>query len=588
MDPALPFVLAHDAKTGGALLFTGAARSVEARLPAEVEPALAILRAAVGAGQWVAGGLTYESGLALEPRLAPLAASGKPLLWFGIFGPPERLSATALNELLDRFERPTGIASPSPRIAEADHSQAVAHIQALIAAGDIYQANLTFQADVPVCGHPLALFRRLFRTSQAPHAALVHNGQSWWLSLSPELFFTLDHGQLTARPMKGTAPRDADPSVDRANAEALAADPKNRAENLMITDLIRNDLARVAIPGSVRVPSLFTAETYPSIHQLTSTVTAELACGLGPLDALQALFPCGSITGAPKIRAMQVIAEVEAAARGTYCGSIGWAGPTAAHFNVAIRTLVIEAGKASLGLGSGIVADSVAADEWQECLAKARFLEPSAPTSLIETIRRKAGGQLPRLDLHLARLSASAARFGFPLALAEIGESLAALPQARKDQRLRLLLSSTGRLSLHLSSAPETPAVPVPVALAPLPVPATDWRLHHKSSNRGFYDEARRACGAFEVLFTDRQGFATEGSFTSIFVSDGAALITPPLERGLIPGVLRAALLQSGEAREGDLSAASLASASSAGRLFIGNSLRGLLPATLVSPAARL
>ena len=502
MDPTKPFVLAHDARTGGARLFAEPVGIIQAHEPSEVAAAFATMRDAVHQGFWLAGGLSYEAGLALEPRLFAQAPPGE-LLWFGQFDAPQSLSASALAALLDRFERPTAIGQATPRIPQAAYFRAVDSVQQLIGAGDIYQANLTFQASVAVGGHPLALFRRLFRTAHAPHAALVYTGRQWWLSLSPELFFQLEARALTARPMKGTAPRQADPQADRASATALAADPKNRAENLMITDLIRNDLARVSVAGSVRVPALFTPETYPSIHQLTSTVTARLAPENSAIDALQALFPCGSITGAPKIRAMQIIGETENEPRGIYCGSIGWIGPDAAHFNVAIRTLVIADGKASLGLGSGLVADSVAADEWDECLAKARFLEASAPETLIETMPRAPDGTIARLDIHLARLGASAARFGFVFDEAAVRARIAALPASAVPQRLRLLAAASGAFAVQMSPVSPSPKGAVAVSLARLPVPSTDWRLAHKSSNRGFYDAARRASGSFEVIFLE-------------------------------------------------------------------------------------
>ncbi|QMW24466.1 aminodeoxychorismate synthase component I [Sandaracinobacteroides saxicola] len=571
------------------------------------------MRAALAKGAHLAGHLAYEAGTPLNSppsRVSPPSreaekggagggcersepAAPQPLLWFGTFPPPATVDAP---QLLAPFNTPTHIGPALPGITQAQHAAAVARIQALIAAGDIYQANLTFQASVAVAGHPLALYARLREQARAPYAALVHTGEHWLLSLSPELFFRAENRRLTARPMKGTAPRSADPAQDRANATALHADPKNRAENLMITDLLRNDFSRVA--RDVAVPDLFALETYPSLHTMTSTITATLNPGQTALDALIALFPCGSVTGAPKIRAMQIIAETERHPRNAYCGSIGWLAPNGdAAFNVAIRTLQMKQGSthATLGLGGGIVADSDAAQEWAECLTKARFLRPQRPNHLIETLRVENG--IPqRLSRHLTRLTHSAARFAFPcdphVLKGEIAKLLPHPAQRREGeatraseregaspyppQRLRILLSASGHFTLHLSPAPPTPTEPVAVALTPLPVAPDDWRLAHKTSDRAFYDDARRAAGTFETLFVRPDGQLTEGSFTNLFVPRNGLLLTPPASAGLLPGILREELIATGQAVEHPLTAADLTQP-----FFIGNSLRGLLPAHL-------
>jgi para-aminobenzoate synthetase/4-amino-4-deoxychorismate lyase len=573
-DPAAPFALLWDDSGAVARLFTSPKQVIEG---ADTRAAFAALRAAAQAGDWLAGALSYEAGHQLEPRLSGLEKAA-PFHWFGAFGAPRLFSAAELAGLLDPWRTPVWLGQPEPLTPRDDWMAAVSRAQQWIADGDIYQANLSFPARLPFRGHPLALFARLFTPAAAPHGGLVHDGQGrWWLSLSPELFFRLDDGALLGRPMKGTARRLPEPEADQAAAAALAADPKNRAENLMITDLIRNDLGRVAETGSVQVPVLHRVESYPSVHQMTSSVSARLRDGLDALDVLAALYPCGSITGAPKIRAMEVIAKLEPAPRGIYCGSIGWIAPGArhAHFNVAIRTLEIEAGEARLGLGAGIVADSVPADEWEECQTKARFLSPAAPRTLIETMRLEAGGGIPRRRFHLARLAASARRFGFRLELAALEARLDALRPAQA-RRLRLLLAPGGEIALQLSAQPPAPAGPVAVAIAPLPVDPGDWRLFHKSGDRAFYDEARRASGQFECVFVTADGLLTEGSFTSLFVERDGQLLTPPARLGLLPGTLRAELLESGLAREVELTRNDLETG-----FLVGNSLRGLLPARL-------
>jgi para-aminobenzoate synthetase / 4-amino-4-deoxychorismate lyase len=559
-----------DAASGHARLFSGLIAAQDVTCHADVAAAVARL---AEAGPW-AGFIGFEAGHALEPRLAPLCRAppaGQPLAWLGRFAREAAVDADAL--LADWAHRPASLGAAQPAITPAAHAAAIARIQQWIAAGDIYQANFTFPADVPIEGHPLSLYARLRAGSAAPFGAVVFTGSLWLLSLSPELFFRLDGRRLTARPMKGTARRGRFAREDAAQRAALAASAKNRAENLMITDLIRNDLSRVA--DDVRVPALFDIEAYPTVWQMTSTVTATAKPGVTAADALAALFPCGSITGAPKIRSLECLAQVEPAPRGAYCGAIGAVSANGdALFNVAIRTLAVPVGAdvARLGLGSGIVADSDAGDEWAECLAKAAFLTRRGPPDLIETMRVEAGA-LPDLALHLDRLAASAAHLGHRLDRAELARALPAAVTGH-DGRARLLLAPSGAWSLHVSPPPAPLAEPVAVALVPLPVAADDWRLCHKTSDRAFYDDARRAAGAAEVIFIRPDGLLTEGSFTSLFVARDGRLLTPPAALGLLPGILRARLLAQGKAVEAPLREADLA-----GGFFIGNALRGLMAA---------
>ncbi|HLL30538.1 MAG TPA: chorismate-binding protein, partial [Allosphingosinicella sp.] len=463
---------------------------------------------------------------------------------------------------------------PRPLVRRESHQSAVERTLEHILAGDIYQANLTFRAEVATAGHPLALYAAIRPRARAGWGGVVFTGEHWLLSFSPELFFTLESGRVTARPMKGTAAAGSDP-------EALRSAPKQRAENLMIVDLLRNDLSRLSKPGTVKVPALFEIESYPTVLQMTSTVTGDLEAGRDAVDLLQTIFPCGSVTGAPKIRAMEIIAELEGEQRGPYTGSIGRLAPDGeAEFNVAIRTLVLRDGEsaARLGLGSGIVADSVAADEWRECLAKGEFVATSRRFDLIETMRFDPSDGIDELDRHLARMkrSAEALGFGFDRHHAR-NELQAATFFLREARKLRLLLSSSGALAIESRPLPEAPDGAVEVALAALPVEPGDFRLRHKTSDRLFYDEAREAAGTFEVAFVDRDGFLTEGSFTSLFVERDGRLLTPPLARGLLPGVLRGALLEEGRAEESDLRPEDLE-----GGFFVGNSVRGLIPARLI------
>jgi para-aminobenzoate synthetase/4-amino-4-deoxychorismate lyase len=346
----------------------------------------------------------------------------------------------------------------------------------------------------------------------------------------------------------------------------------------MIVDLLRNDLSRVAKRASVSVPRLFEVETYPTVHQMTSTVTAELRDGLGGVDVLETIFPCGSITGAPKIRAMEIIAGLEPEPRGAYTGAIGALAPGGeASFNVAIRTLTVRAGEqvARIGLGAGIVADSRAADEWRECLAKGAFVSEPARFDLIETMRFDPERGIVEVERHLARMKASAEALGFRFDRHGARNELqAASFRLRAPRTIRLMLSPSGALAVETRPVPEAPAAPGEVALRPLPVAADDFRLRHKTSDRGFYESARD--GASEALFVDPDGFLTEGSFTTLFVERDGTLLTPPLSRGLLPGILREALIAEGRAREADLTPDDLVQG-----FFIGNAVRGLIAARL-------
>ena len=386
--PTETFVLFDDARPRApapARLYRDPVSVIVAHQLAEVQPALDRLAEAAEAGLHAAGFIAYEAGLALEDRLRPLAERHRqdrpktPLLWFGLFEGVRLIDPAAMPGLLPD---PAGarVDHVRPLIDEAAYRAAFAQVCDYIRAGDIYQVNLTFPCAAHFKGDPMALYAAIRPRQQAGYGGVLSTGEHSILSFSPELFFTHVRGQLTARPMKGTAPRDPDLASDAELVQWLERDAKQRAENLMIVDLLRNDLSRVSSAGTVTVPDLFKVETYPTVHQMVSTVRARLLPGLTPVDVLRVLFPCGSITGAPKVRAMEIIDAVEAVPRGVYTGSMGWIDPAGdAAFNVAIRTICVEedSKEGRLGLGSGIVADSDVASEWAECLAKGRFLAPA-------------------------------------------------------------------------------------------------------------------------------------------------------------------------------------------------------------------
>ena len=574
------FILFDDAREGGApaRLYRAPLETICAMELGEVRPALERLRAAIAGGAHAAGFLTYEAGLAFEPRLtAGARAASGPLLWFGLFKKFETIDVA--NWLPD----PAGgwVGRPRPCIAQTDYLAAAGQVREHLFAGDFYQANLTFGCDVAVAGDPLAIYARLRAQSEAGWGGVVRHPGGWLLSLSPEQFFTVKGGEIEAKPMKGTAARYADALADAAAAVKLAADPKQRAENLMIVDLLRNDLARVSEAGSVVVPELFKVETFPTVHQMVSRVTARLHEGVDAVGVIETIFPCGSITGAPKIAAIEALAKLEREPRGAYTGSMGWIEPGGdAPFNVLIRTLELgeNALVARLGLGSGLVVDSIARDEWAECVLKGDFVSRAAQTAdLIETMRFDPHDGLIELDRHLDRLSQSADDLGFKFDRHAARNELQAATFGRKHKAMaRLLLSPTGMMAIEVKPFEGPDSVPVSVAVRPLPVDPGDYRLRYKTTDRSFYDDARRASGAFEVIFTDPEGRLTEGSFTNIFIERDGKYVTPPPSRGLVPGILRGLLIEKGEAVEGDLTVDDLE-----GGFFVGNMLRGLIPAKL-------
>ncbi|MEH6758495.1 MAG: aminodeoxychorismate synthase component I [Parasphingorhabdus sp.] len=581
-----PFILLDDARAEGeaepARLYRNPVEIVEARTLGSLESALERISKARERGLHAAGYMSYEAGLALESRLAGHLPDDRPcpLLWFGLFSDYSLLEPDALAQI---FPDPNGawLGKLKPSVTRADYDHAFAKVKEYIVDGDIYQANLTFRAHAAHAGHPLALYAAIRDRAKAGYGGVVFDGKNWLLSFSPELFFAMKDERITAKPMKGTAARVQNAIEDAAIKAELQRDPKQRAENLMIVDLLRNDLSRVAVPGSVKVPELFQIETYPTIHQMTSTVTAQMAAGRDAVDLLRLIYPCGSITGAPKIRAMEVIDELEADQRGIYCGSIGRIDASGdAAFNVAIRTFFLGQNqeRLSIGLGSGIVADSVRDDEWRECLAKGRFaaVEEASTVDLIETMAFDPERGIIRLELHLERMKASAAALEFEFDRHAARNTIQAITFHQETAaRVRLMLAKSGAIAIELQPMPAPLAEPVTVNVVPMMADPKDYRLHHKTSDRSIYD-APDLHGDIYPVFHDADGYLTEGAIWNIFVERGDKLLTPPLSRGVLPGILRSELLASGKAVEADLQVGDLD-----GGLYVGNSLRGLLKAQL-------
>lgn len=578
-------VLLHDNQNpqGQSLLFAEPREVLVAHDAATARAALARLAEAGAQGFWAAGYLAYELGFLFEERLAPLLPprSKTPLLWFGLYDCPRPVGAADMAALLAEAGHGAA-ANLHPSLDLPAYEAAFDQVKALIAAGDAYQVNLTMQARFTLEGDPLGLYARLAASQPVAYGAYIDAGDHQVLSRSPELFVSGRGEALKARPMKGTLKRGIHLADDEADRLALAGDAKNRAENLMIVDLLRNDLGRIAEIGSVRVTDLFTVETYRSLHTMTSGIEATRRKDIGMLEVLHNLFPCGSITGAPKVRAMEIIHAVEAGPRGLYTGSIGYIAPSGDFsFNVAIRTAIIDAaGNGSIGIGGGVVADSTARAEYEEALLKLKFLaDPAPPVTLIETFKWTPEAGYVLLGRHLDRLAASAAYFALPMTREGVADYLANAARAwDAPMRVRLTLSATG-LALSAVTLPPSPEI-FRFAIAAERLDSTSLWLAHKTTNRDFYDQPRQRAhverGLDELVFCNERGELTEGSFTNLFIERNGALLTPALSSGLLPGTLRAELLDRGEAREAVLTLADLDAAEA---IFLGNSLRGLIRA---------
>ena len=528
---------------------------------------------------WTVVALDYELGYLLEPKAAPpgwRANDSRPLARFWRFRRARLMTADEAEFwLASRPEQVTsGVGAMHPGVAEAAYLAAVERIKAWIAAGDCYQVNLTFPLAFDWFGTPLSLYVRLRQRQPVRYGGVIGDASQGVVSLSPELFLERRGDRLMTRPMKGTASRDLP-------ADALLASEKDRAENLMIVDLLRNDLGRVAENGSVVVDSLFEIEAYPTVWQMVSAISARVGkCSFG--DILKALFPCGSITGAPKIRAMQIAAELERSARGLYTGALGWLAPNGDfRLNVAIRTLELAAdGRGRLGVGSGIVTDSEPLAEWRECRLKASFLSDFDPgLKLIETLRRE-NGVYPRLNGHLLRLRRSAEWFGFALNEAELMLQLEKQPTSGL-WRVRLTLDKSGGLAIQSTAMPDEPAIPRRARLAGDRVRSGDLLRRHKTTERALYDAALRDLPAdspiFDLVFLNERGEVAEGGRSNIFLERDGRLLTPPVASGCLPGVLRAELLAAGRAIETVLYPADLVDG-----FWMGNALRGLVRVELL------
>jgi para-aminobenzoate synthetase/4-amino-4-deoxychorismate lyase len=547
-----------------------------ARSPGDVKPVLDAAEAHALGGRWCVGYVRYEAAAAFDPALVTHGAQG-PLACFAVFDSVEDWPADGGDaHAFDPWQQTLG---------DEQFARDVERIRDWIAAGDVYQVNHTTRLRSRLRGDALAAFRALHRGQPRGYGVYLAHEGAQVLSVSPELFFDWRDGFVTTQPMKGTAARGGTPAEDEAAAATLKASEKERAENLMIVDLLRNDLSRVATLGSVRVPALFDLQALPTVWQMTSTVTATTHPGTTLAQLFGALFPCGSVTGAPKVRAMQLIRALEPTPRGVYCGAVGVLQPGGtATFNVAIRTVELtrepgDAWQAACGVGSAITADSQVAAEADEWRHKQRFLERAAvPFELLESLRLQ-DGQVWLLDEHLERLRRGAAHFGHALNETHVLTTLAELATAhpRGAHKLRLLVDAFG--AVRGEAAPLQPgAVPLRTRLARTPIDARSEFLRHKTTRREAYAAFAPPAGCFDTLLWNTEGELTE------FVNGNLALclrgrwLTPAAAAGLLPGTYRARLLAQGVLQEARLTRDDLRQAE-AGAFF--NSVRGWLPLDL-------
>ena len=538
----------------------------------DVQPALERIQRAVSEGAHAAGFISYEAAPAFDPVLTVHAPSRVPLLWMGIYNEVSHSRWQAP-------EQPVEVGPWEPMISREAYERAIRAIRDYIAAGDTYQVNFSFPLRAPFHGDPLAWFYQLCAAQKGDYNAYVDAGIFKVLSASPELFFHTNEGQITVRPMKGTAPRGLDSPQDKRQAEALANSEKNRAENLMIVDLLRNDLGRVCRIGSVRTPTLFEVERYETVWQMTSSVTGRTDAGVPRI--LNALFPSGSITGAPKARTMEIIRELEAYPRGVYCGAMGWWAPSGeASFNVAIRTVTVdvEREEARYHVGGGIVWDSTPWGEYEECQTKTAFLNRySPPFSLLESLRGDEAGYF-LYDLHLERMRQSAEYFGIEVNWTAVEKHLkeeaARFMASGTPHKVRLLVDQAG--DCIVESSPLSEPAPVSLGLAVEPVDSKNVFLYHKTTRRDVYERAReQRPDCDDVLLWNERGELTESTMANVVLEMGGTCWTPPVDAGLLAGCFRQHLLNMGVIKERTLTKEDLMQAD---RVWLINSVRQWMP----------
>lgn len=567
----------HDNARGVWLALSSPSRIFATSRLEDVGSLLAEVEAAVAKGEGTAAGwVSYEAAPAFDANLTVRPAGTVPLLWFGVFSTSEPISLpVALDEIVAR--------DWTADVNEASHATAVRRILDYIREGDSYQVNCTYRQHASFNVEPWRAFLRLVAAQRETYGAFIDTGRHVVCSASPELYFRLDGERIVSKPMKGTAARGLTLAEDRDQARNLRASEKERAENLMIVDMVRNDFGRLADTGSVKVPQLFTVEKYPTLWTMTSTIEARTDASLSRIFA--ETFPPASITGAPKRRTMEIIAELERSPRGVYTGAVGFIAPNrVAQFNVAIRTLVVdrERNEAEYGVGSGIVWDSVPAREWQECATKTRILRSSiTPFDLLETLKWTPEEGYVLLERHLSRLMDSAEYFDVPVHVAEVRKALAEAAQAFGDtaQRIRLLVDHAANIRIEAKPLNLSAQPIMRVALAAQPVDANNRFLFHKTTHRDLYEAARASRpGLDDVVLWNERGEVCETTIANLAIQIDGQWVTPPVSSGLLPGTLRAEMLARGELVERVVTVDEFKSSANI-RLF--NSVRGVFSGSL-------
>ncbi|MFY3791905.1 aminodeoxychorismate synthase component I [Ureibacillus sp. MALMAid1270] len=575
-SPLLSFEFATSTGQIQPLTFSNPVQLLIAKSVQEILPCLQQVQEAVENGYYAAGFLTYEGAKAFDAAYQVRNDHKMPLLWFGIFEEPIQESINSSGSY--------HIENWQPTVSIDEYHAAIASIKDSIEKGDTFQANYTIRLHSEFQGDDIALFQKLKRAQSSNYCAYINTGEHSILSASPELFFHIEGDEITTRPMKGTVLRGKTVSEDEENARWLYYSEKNRSENVMIVDLLRNDLGRIAEMGSVQVTKLFEIEHYPTVHQMTSTIKAKISPNTSYVDIFKALFPCGSITGAPKIKTMEIIANLENTPREVYCGAIGYFTPKGeAVFNVPIRTVVIDqqTGQATYGVGGGITWDSTAEGEYHEVLAKASFLEKDVTDfQLLESLLL-SDGEFFLLDEHLSRLSLSAKYFSFPFNKEKIQDTLLNLVKENHlgDYKVRLLLSKKGDITAEVQSINKFES-PLFVSLADKPVNKDNLFLYHKTTNRKVYEDFKRdSIDVFDVLLWNEDGELTEFTNGNVVLEIDGSYFTPPIQCGLLSGTYREVLIKEGKITEKTLTLTDLEKCTN---IWFINSVRKWLPVQLV------
>ncbi len=558
------------------LLFTEPHDVLVAVAPAEIPSLLNKLDVCIAEGNAVAGFITYEAASGIDPVLATKQPGFLPLAWFGVYSKPR---------FLDKLPEPNSLPPPlkwALDVTPEAYSETLRHIKSFISAGDTYQVNYTVRLHSPFAADAYALFYKLQIAQQAGYGAYVDIGDAAICSASPELFFQLNGDRIMSRPMKGTIHRAPSFEEDQKLVESLRESAKNRAENVMIVDMIRNDLGRVAEGGSVEVESLYDVERYPTVSQMTSTVRAKTNASLGAI--VRALFPCASITGAPKVRTMEIIRDLEDSPRGIYTGAIGYGLPNRqARFNVAIRTVSIDRNRneAIYGVGGGVVWDSVDSQELAECFTKAEVLN-SEPVRfrLLETVLWTPADGFFLLELHLARAERTAAYFNYPFDADAMRAALMdAVKTCSSDQRVRWTLGSDGDARIEVFPVDQAARLISKVALVNNACDSRDPFVYHKTTKRQVYDTARNSRPKFDdVLLVNERGEVTESTIANVVIELDGRRVTPPVSCGLLAGTFREELLRKGDISEQIVTPEMVLNAE---RVWLINSVRRWIPVTV-------